>query len=321
LKLTTYTLNEIGGRKNVEDTVFPKEFKHGDHKVFIVCDGVGGSNFGEVASQIAAEVFYAGVAGKTITSKTDFDKLIKQAVVRFKDAVQDFIQKNPSAEGTSTTFTMTVPTNNGTYIAWCGDSRIYQLKNGKILYKTQDHSLLAELVSQGIITEQQAETHPQRNVITKSLSQHTKQADIETAVIYPKAGEMLLMCTDGLLEHFKELEFESMFSKFDAKVDYAKAIDAICRNRTKDNYSMYLLHFENLENKRSGLIKAFVILLIAGVFFWLSGTSTKPSPEDIDAIKVDSLPKEDDNTPLINLGKKGKDTSAEKKESKAGSSK
>jgi len=321
LKLTTYTLNEIGGRKNVEDTLYPKAFKHGDHRVFIVCDGVGGSNFGEVASQIAAEVFYAAVAGKTIASKSDFDKLIKQAVVRFKDAVQDFIQQNPSAEGTSTTFTMAVPTENGTYIAWCGDSRIYQLKNGKIQYKTNDHSLVAELVSQGIITEQQAETHPQRNVITKSLSQHTKQADIETAVIHPKAGDMLLMCTDGLLEHFNEREFESMFAKFDAQFDYAKAIDAICTNRTKDNYSMYLLHFDNLSNKRSGLLKAALIMLIAAVFFWLSGTGTKQGAEDIDAIKVDSLSKEDDNTPLINLGKTRKDSSAEKKASKPSLSK
>jgi serine/threonine protein phosphatase PrpC len=245
MNLTAFSLNEIGGRKNVEDAIMPQKYTSATPNVFVVCDGVGGSSFGEVASEIATKCFYAILEKATIQSEAEFRNLLNQSLAKFKEKVDEFVAGNPSAANTSTTLTLAVLQKDKAYIAWCGDSKIYQIRDGAPLFRSRDHSLVTDLVEQGVITAAEALTHPQRNIITRSLNSNTKQSDIDIVVLNDiRKNDWLLLCTDGLLEQFTEELFPVVLGRFDKGTNYSEVINKLCFGKTKDNYSMYLLHVD-----------------------------------------------------------------------------
>lgn len=321
MQIKTFTLNEIGGRKNVEDAISPKSYSSGHPNLFIVCDGVGGSNFGEVASDIATKTFYEVIAGKLKEVSTQFNSLLTESLSLFKNRIKEYIATNPAAQGTSTTLTLAVIHDGDLYAAWCGDSRIYVIRDGKILYKTQDHSLVAELVGQGVISEQEALNHPQRNIITRSISSDTKPTDISTKVIKGiQSGDWILLCTDGLLEQFTEDKFSSLFSSYDASLNYANHINKICEGKTKDNYSMYLLHIQSTPKKSKSITWLWALLFIAaigggGYYYYTNFLQKEPpaEPQPANVQPVISIMKDDETGDSGNT--KNKDSNTQKKDS------
>ncbi len=310
MNVTAFSLNEIGGRKNVEDAIMPRKYAHQLPKLFIVCDGVGGSSFGEVASDLATKSYYETFEKAAIHNETDFRQTLNQALTLFQKRVLEFVEENPSASSTSTTLTLLTIQQGKAYAAWCGDSKIFQLRNGNPLFKSRDHSLVAELTAQGVITAAEAETHPQRNIITRSLNSHTKQTDVEIAVLTDIQNEdWFLLCTDGLMEQFTENLFPVMLNKFDAGTNYSEVINKICYGKTKDNYSMYLLHLTQVKQTASSkkmLIPFLIILVLAiGGWFAYSQMNTKEEepattivPEKKDTVQSIMMvrPQEEDTT-------------------------
>jgi serine/threonine protein phosphatase PrpC len=270
MNVKAFSLNEIGGRKNVEDAIMPKNHTNQHPELFIVCDGVGGSSFGEVASELATKSYYEIFEKAVINTEADFKQTLNHALTLFQKRVLEFVEENPSASNTSTTLTLLTIQQGKAYAAWCGDSKIFQLRNGSPVFKSRDHSLVAELTAQGVITAAEAETHPQRNIITRSLNSHTKQTDVEIAILTDVQNEdWFLLCTDGLMEQFTESLFPVMLNKFDAGTDYSKVIDKICYGKTKDNYSMYLLHLSQV--KQTGSSKKILITLLILVVLAIGG--------------------------------------------------
>lgn len=256
MNLDVFTLNQIGGRKNIEDTISPSHYSPDKPPVFVVCDGVGGNRHGEVASAIASQCFYEVFSKQYAQNPKRLDLLLQKALKAYQDELAMFVEKNPMSANASTTLTLMVLYQNKAFIAWCGDSRIYHLRQNTICYQTKDHSLVAQLVARGDITETEAQTHPQRNVITRCLHLHTSINEIETCIIDNlQEGDLLLACTDGLLEQFTEQVFLPFFASWDAHKDYATAINHICVNKTKDNYSMYLVHLNRLNTPQGILPK------------------------------------------------------------------
>lgn len=309
MNVKTFTLNEIGGRKNVEDAILPKTYTPHDPQLFIVCDGVGGSSFGEVASDIATHSFYEVFKHAVIGNEYDFKAKLQEALSLFQQKVGDYVETNPGAASTSTTLTLLTIHQHQAYLAWCGDSKIFQLRNGCPVFKSRDHSLVAELIAQGVITEKEALTHPQRNIITRSLSTHTKQSDIESAIVTDiRDGDWFLLCTDGLMEQFTEDQFATVLHPFHAGTDYTEVIDNICRNKTKDNYSMYLLHVSGASKNSGGkkMLLPVLLVLLLGIGGWfaysqLSGEKKiepVPAAEKKDTVKSIMMvrPQEDSST-------------------------
>lgn len=273
MSISAFSLNEIGGRKNIEDAIMPKTYTPQQPKLFIVCDGVGGSSFGEIASELATKSYYEKFVAARIKTEEDFKKILQESLSLFQERVTEFIGSNPSASGTSTTLTLLILSDDKAYLAWCGDSKIFQIRNGQAIYKTQDHSLVAELVAQGVITAAEAETHPQRNIITRSLNVNTKASDIATMVITDiRKEDWFLLCTDGLMEQFTESMFPVILGEFKAKTNYSELIDKICFGKTKDNYSMYLLHINQAAGKGSGKMSLllFVLLIVLSAGGWFA---------------------------------------------------
>lgn len=328
-----FLLNEIGGRDNLEDAVSPSA--NGKYPVYVVCDGVGGNNFGEVASRQAVTSFYQTLSSQyiNISNLSSFRKCIGHALFKFTSLLGDFITENPTGKNASSTLTVVLLKDDTAYLAWCGDSRIYHFRNGEILYRSRDHSLVQELVDNQVITEEEAAHHPQKNVITKSLHSKTDIEDIQLHVIPQLAkGDFFLLCTDGLLEQCTEPVLKNMLAqdKKEGRNRYDQLINDICKGRTQDNYSMILVR-QNRQKKRPRWILFAVLALMAGItaFLLINGSgssasgaaSSKPVPTDtaVRAASTDSLPRKSNFKSVIphekdsTVQKNGKKTKEKKR--------
>ncbi len=159
--------------------------------LFVVADGMGGHEAGEVASAIAVESML-----QAAPKHTDPDAL-DAAVCRANKAVIEAARDGRGKAGMGTTMTAATVAGDELVVAQVGDSRAYLLHDGVLQRLTRDHSLVAELVQQGRITEQEARYHPQRSVITRALgSDPAMRPDIYSLNVV--AGDRLMLCSDGL---------------------------------------------------------------------------------------------------------------------------
>lgn len=183
-------------RKNNEDACFVMP----EHNVYIVADGVGGNNSGEIASRTAVEIIADYIKKHDLTGKeTDSDifGLFTEAVDLSNAAVYSEGRKNPKNRGMATTVVMTYIKNGFAYVANIGDSRAYLYSKGSLKRITRDHTYVNELIAQGLIDESEAETHPQKNVITKALGAEPS-VDFDFYKVKLSKDDVILLCSDGL---------------------------------------------------------------------------------------------------------------------------
>ncbi|TMC89284.1 MAG: Stp1/IreP family PP2C-type Ser/Thr phosphatase, partial [Chloroflexi bacterium] len=200
LRLDVAQLTDVGRkREHNEDNmayVIPKDPQVMAKKgaLFIVADGMGGHAAGEVASEIAVDtvsnMYYQDDSDEVATS-------LLRAIKRANALIHQRAAENMLRSGMGTTCVAAVLRGNMAYIANVGDSRAYIVRGGQVKQVSQDHSWVAEQVRAGLLTEDQARTHAQRNVITRCLG---TQADVEIDV-FPEPieeNDALVLCTDGL---------------------------------------------------------------------------------------------------------------------------
>jgi PPM family protein phosphatase len=255
-----YSLLEKGKRKNIEDSIFPmKGNADFNSKVFLVCDGVGGESKGEVASKIVAETIgKALIKQKQPIKKDDILSVIQKAI----DEIKNYILDNADATRMSTTLTLAVIQKDGIWVAWCGDSKIYHFREGKVQWKSKDHSLVQHLIDIGEIDEEIAKNHPRKNVITRSISANAKLENIDFHFIKDiKQGDYLLLASDGIFEQMDEVKFSDLLKKENSKKDIL--VYNICEEQTNDNYSMYLLCLGVKHKKSFKTIGLFAFISIS----------------------------------------------------------
>ena len=242
-----YAISERGNRVNNEDAIYPlPEQLLTDQKLFMVCDGVGGAEKGEVASALACEsiqtYFSSFLEGNPSTS------FIHRAVHYTETRFDDYIQEHPEAVGMATTLTLAYTSSKGVVLAHIGDSRIYYIRKGEILYQSEDHSLVNSLVKVGKITPEEARNHPKKNVILRAIQgSHTPtEADIVVwKDVHP--GDCIFLCTDGVLENLDDQTLASLFNGKSSILEIKDAIMDICDKKTKDNFSFYLIPIEKVQ--------------------------------------------------------------------------
>src|SRR5436305_11708995 len=179
-------------RRDNEDSAFARA------PVFVVAYRMGGAQAGEVASQIAIEAFESGLDG----SGSPEERL----AVRVREAnrqIYDRSRTELGREGMGTTLTAAYLDDGSVAIAHVGDSRAYLFRDGELTRLTQDHSLVDELVRPGQLTEEQAAEHPQRSIITRALGPEP-DVDVDTWTYPVRAGDLLLLCSDGLTSMVSE---------------------------------------------------------------------------------------------------------------------
>ncbi len=241
-------LYEVGRRNNNEDSIYPlADRASADDRLFLVCDGVGGSEKGEVASALVCRHVPEYLAMYPIER---FDRNYLDQMLTYVEAkLSEHIAENPQCKGMATTLTLLYFTESGANVAWCGDSRVYQFRGGQIKYETEDHSLVAEMIRRGELSEQEAETHPQKNVILRAISGSDKPSKLDFITLEDiSAGDRFLLCSDGILEAFNSqdlctLNNHGMMDIFDMR----DAIAIRCAERSRDNHAMYLLEIEAVQ--------------------------------------------------------------------------
>ncbi len=206
--------------------------------LYIVADGVGGAEAGEVASQLATE--------QTIThflecDEQDSAEKLRYAIQRANDDLRQAAAMRGRGGYMATTICVAFIQEDHVLLANVGDSRGYHIHNGNLQQVTNDHSLVAQLVEQGVITEAEAEIHPRRNVILSSLGP-TREPQIDVFSVEAEVGDMLLLCSDGLTRHVADAEIEEIVGSFDAEEASRTLIDLANQRGGSDNISVALLH-------------------------------------------------------------------------------
>lgn len=292
---SVHRLNELGGRTNNEDSVFPfLNEEPASSRLFMVCDGVGGSEKGEVASHLACEVF-SGLLSQLGAARLE-ESVFRNAVKACAEQFRAHVSVHPSAKGMGTTLTLAYLGESSVYVGWCGDSRVYLVRDGEILFRTKDHSLVANLVASGDITEEEAQTHPRKNVIFRVMNGETPPTDPEFAELKNVSdGDYLLMCSDGLLEVADDNIIAGLLQAANAGNNFTENFRALCEGNTADNYSMYLVQLavppqkksvppvtSEEQPKRSAgkwlLVCSLVILLAAAAVFYFGFSNTGAVP-------------------------------------------
>ena len=217
-------ISEKGKREINEDSL---KFKSG--KFYIVCDGVGGNGNGQIASTLVAETV------KELLLKS---KSISEAVEESERVLSNYKKKNPSTEYMSTTIAVAEILDNSILVFWAGDSRVYQFRDGKIVFKTSDHSLVAEAVKKGILNSVEALFHPRANELTKSIKDSSKPVKLEQVLIDDiQPNDYFLIFSDGIREAWLDADLEELFSNFKSSSEIIQEIKKQCEIFSEDNYS------------------------------------------------------------------------------------
>lgn len=229
-----HSLINIGKRAKLEDFLLLASLPNGG-RLYIVCDGVGGLPNGEIASKMAAE----SIANHLITQNPEYLTEIDIAeALKIVENNFDNYCKEHHQKGMATTLALACINGRQATIAHVGDSRAYHIRDGKILFCTDDHKYVNELVASGYIKPEDAKTHPKRNVICRAIrgSQYPTFADV-TIIDDIQEDDYFMLCTDGLIESINDEFIESRFLKQTDLNIIVGEIDKLCRQSSNDNFS------------------------------------------------------------------------------------
>lgn len=164
-----------------------------------IADGMGGHNAGEVASAMAVDVFSEEMRSHRVLSCM----AIREAVETANRAIFRESLERAECSGMGTTFTALAQEGRNVRIAHVGDSRAYLIRGDKIMRVTMDHTLVEEMVLQGLITPQEAKHHPKRNYITRALGA-SEHVEVDVIQLELEPDDVFFLCTDGLSNHVED---------------------------------------------------------------------------------------------------------------------
>jgi len=221
-------------RRENEDCAFARA------PVFVVADGMGGAQAGEVASQIAVDVFSHG-----LPDSGSPEERLASRVQEANQRIWEQARARSEHAGMGTTLTAAYLDDSELAIAHVGDSRAYLFRDGSLRRLTQDHSLVDELVRRGKLTEEQAAEHPQRSIITRALgAEPTVEVDTWTYPVRP--GDVLLLCSDGLTSMVAEERVEEILrGSMQLGVAAQQLIDEANAAGGRDNITVVLSRIED----------------------------------------------------------------------------
>lgn len=193
--------------------------------VFVVADGMGGHNGGEIASKIAIDTIknnFNDYSNEIAEEKLSVENFIRKTLELSNEEIYKYAMENEAYKGMGTTATMGCIFKDKLFIGNIGDSRAYIIRDNDITQITNDHSLVAELVKNGTITKEEAVNHPQKNVITRALG---TDINVKTDIYNFNLEEhdIILLCTDGLTNLVSEIDI----MKF---INDSEDIQNICDN-------------------------------------------------------------------------------------------
>ncbi len=232
---TTWKTDTGRQRRDNEDSAFARA------PVFVIADGMGGAQAGEVASQIAVEAFQEEFPQQG----TPEERLADVAQVANR-RIYDISRTEHERAGMGTTLTAVYVDDSSLAVAHVGDSRAYLFRDGELGLLTQDHTLVGELVKRGKLTEEQAAEHPQRSIITRALGIDA-EVEVDTWTYSARAGDVVLLCSDGLTSMISEEQIADILAdESDLDLAAGRLIDGANEAGGRDNITVILFRLEEV---------------------------------------------------------------------------
>ena len=203
-----FASSDIGKAREINQDYYSIPKPEDRLQLFILADGMGGYNGGEIASSLAttsAKSYIENNFDKIEHNKEAILELIKNAIEYANMVVFEKSKQEPNLEGMGTTLDICFIYNNKVYVGHVGDSRIYRIRGEIIRKLTKDHSYVQQLVEDGKITREEAEHHPKKNMLLKALG-CTAMVEPDLRARNIETGDILLMCSDGLTNMVEEKE-------------------------------------------------------------------------------------------------------------------
>jgi PPM family protein phosphatase len=292
-----YYLFEIGIKKRQEDYIWPVAGKAtANDKVFIVCDGAGRFSNGEIASKLICQFMAAKVL--KFAEKKMSGELIKKLLIEARYRLSVYAWKQKLDNELATTFSMIILYNQKVLMSWCGDSRIYHLRGGEILFRAEDNS--------------------QNTAMACGIKADSSPIYSETRWIEDvQDGDYFLLCSKGIMENVTDDDIKLLFSQnYKANIDMTASFRRLALKKIPGNYSMYLIRVNTGAQKRgiksrinairkqtSGIVRPFFILamtitgLFIMVFYFRKARTSGPAPgyrnqttQPVDVLRDDSVP-------------------------------
>ena len=196
MRFTIYQESRVGGRANNEDRTTYCYSR--DALLMVVADGMGGHHYGEIAAQIAVQTLADTFQREAKPLLADPFRFLQKSITNAHHAILDYTTRHHLRDTPRTTCVACIVQDNVAYWAHAGDSRLYLMRDGRVIAQTKDHSRIRLLIEEGMISEAQAAFHPDRNKIYSCLGSPTPP-EIEFSRKTPlNHGDILLLCSDGL---------------------------------------------------------------------------------------------------------------------------
>lgn len=266
MKIQTSALSDKGSFREKNEDYFCAEKESG---LYIVADGIGGSLAGEVASRMAVEVVRDFIAnnkqpssdkGNNTSKYSEKTLLLTEAVKLANKSIFDTSKNNTSYRGMGTTITAAIIDSNRLSIAHAGDSRAYLFRAGSIQQLTNDHSLVADQVRLGLISEKEANSSAIKNVITRSLGARS-EVEVDVSEISLADGDRLILCSDGITSVLSDRKIAALATNA-RKTEYfcEKLITSSSEAGSRDNMTAVVVDifkssFSHLFNNIAGYMR------------------------------------------------------------------
>jgi PPM family protein phosphatase len=229
---------DTGRQRNAnEDSLFTRS------PVFVVADGMGGAQAGEVASKAAAESFDRELP------KAPPEQVLRETIEAANRTIHEQARDNPELAGMGTTTTAAIvdPEAEEVAIGHVGDSRAYRLRGGRLERLTRDHSLVEEMRRKGQLTEAQAEDHPQRSIITRALGPEPR-VEVDLQTVPAQAGDVFLICSDGLTTMLDDARIGQLLMRATSMQTAVRAlVDEANRAGGRDNITVIAFRLEDAD--------------------------------------------------------------------------
>lgn len=223
-------------RDNNQDSMSYGENSLGEF--FIIADGMGGHNHGEYASKLAVSLMVEKINTSEIIQ-------IKTSIEQINEEIYNFSHTNEEYRGMGTTMTAGLVSNGILNLGHVGDSRAYVLRDDDLCQLTTDHSFVQELFDKGQITQEEADSHPQKNILTQALGT-SPNVDIQSVTQKLQPNDIIILCTDGLTNLLTNDEISHILQKLELEKAAEKLLDLALERGAPDNISMIISQYEGV---------------------------------------------------------------------------
>ena len=245
MTVKAFAVSDVGRRRETNEDSFLMDQGQG---LFAVADGMGGHAAGEIASRLAIdtlkEALHRDAPARSGASTDDAGVWLRDAVVEANRRIWESIRLHEERRGMGTTVVVLLRAGNDAVIGHVGDSRIYLLRGGSLHRMTSDHSWVNEQVKLGLLSDDEAQRHPMRNIVTRALGSRPEViVDLVTAGVLP--GDVFVLCSDGLNTMLADEEIRAILEihRDDPETAGNALVEAANQRGGEDNVTVVVIRF------------------------------------------------------------------------------